>query len=598
MALGTVVEESSRVVSPASTAEYYDAPMTPLSKEVEVSPDDLVVGTTTLYENDSIRFVPMPTPSPKDPLNLPKWRKMVAVGALSLFGALAMAAENIIGAMIPVFVLEYAGIDPKVLGQDQDKPGGQSPLMTGMGGPPLWKVALLASLPLLVNGIASYFLVPLTIAIGRRPVLLLTSAMMWIGGIWAGLSQSLNSHLAARAFQGLGIGAVEALVPLIIQDFMFIHERNRAIALVGAAQGVETLRDYALTNYFASPYVVLRLSWRSLYWITSGLGIAVWLVLIISVPETRWIRSDDELAGKQVFALAPGENRPRLNELHYGPRTRTSNFGIFNVHREWALAGRSVWDMVKTTFFPNVMWVILINSVFSAIQNAASQVVSSVQIASGWKYETTGLIFVPFVIAAPFVWFFGGFLADRVSNWHARRNGGRREPEAHLLSLVLPLSAGVVGPIVVGYAGQNIGSVPTVVILVGVFLIAFGYLTTNALASVYLVECYPRYAGPVLVNVSSVRLMVGFALSFNTTTWVEQLGFMTNFAIYGGIMAGFGLCGIIMYTYGKRIRAWSAGRLENRYSQAQFDTEKAGGQSDEKVATPSGSLVVTASTNY
>lgn len=151
--------------------------------------------------------------------------------------------------------------------------------------------------------------------------------------------------------------------------------------------------------------------------------------------------------------------------------------------------------MVKTTFFPNVMWVILINSVFSAIQNAASQVVSSVQIASGWKYETTGLIFVPFVIAAPFVWLFGGFLADRVSNWHARRNGGRREPEAHLLSMILPLSAGVVGPIVVGYAGQNIGSVPTVVILVGVFLIAFGYLTTNALASVYLVECYPRYAG-------------------------------------------------------------------------------------------------------
>lgn len=46
---------------------------------------------------------------------------------------------------------------------------------------------------------------------------------------------------------------------------------------------------------FASPYIVLRLSWRSLYWITSGLGIAVWLVLIISVPETRWIRSDDEL---------------------------------------------------------------------------------------------------------------------------------------------------------------------------------------------------------------------------------------------------------------------------------------------------------------
>lgn len=149
----TVEEESPRVVSPASTASFYDAPMSPLQKEV--SPEALVVGTTQLFENDSIRFVPMPTPSPKDPLNLPPWRKWAAVAALSLFGALALAAENVIGAMVPVFVLEYAGVDPHVLGQKQQEGGGGSPLMAGMGGPPLWKVSLLASLPLLVNGIAS-----------------------------------------------------------------------------------------------------------------------------------------------------------------------------------------------------------------------------------------------------------------------------------------------------------------------------------------------------------------------------------------------------------------------------------------------------------
>lgn len=155
MAPDTVEEESPRVVSPASTAEFYDAPMSPLQKEV--SPEALVVGTTQLFENGRIRYVPMPTPSPKDPLNLPTWRKWTAIAALSLFGALALAAENIIGAMIPVFVLEYAGIDPKVLGQPQQGGGGSggSPLMTEVGGPPLWKVSLLASLPLLVNGIAS-----------------------------------------------------------------------------------------------------------------------------------------------------------------------------------------------------------------------------------------------------------------------------------------------------------------------------------------------------------------------------------------------------------------------------------------------------------
>jgi MFS family permease len=158
---------------------------------------------------------------------------------------LALAAEAIIGALVPVFVLEYAGIDPKILGQIDIGaiiPKGQvnlNPiqLLSGLGGPPIYQVALLSSLPLLVNGIASYLLVPLSIAIGRRPVLLLSGAMAWTGGWWAGFSQSLPSHLAARCFQGLGAGAVEALIPLIVQDMMFINQRNKAFASIVASQG-------------------------------------------------------------------------------------------------------------------------------------------------------------------------------------------------------------------------------------------------------------------------------------------------------------------------------------------------------------------------
>jgi MFS family permease len=161
-------------------------------------------------------------------------------------GALALAAEAIIGALVPVFVLEYAGIDPKALVRlDVSKfgrPGevNLNPLapLAALGGPPLYKVALLSSLPFLVNGISSYLLVPLSIAVGRRPVLLLAGALAWTGGLWAGFSTSLNSHLAARCFQGLGAGAVEALIPLIVQDIMFIHKRNTAISSISASPGL------------------------------------------------------------------------------------------------------------------------------------------------------------------------------------------------------------------------------------------------------------------------------------------------------------------------------------------------------------------------
>jgi len=60
--------------------------------------------------------------------------------------------------------------------------------------------------------------------------------MAWSGGFWAGFSRSLESHIAARCVQAVGAGAVEALIPLIIQDIVFIHQRNTAMSSVWSAQ--------------------------------------------------------------------------------------------------------------------------------------------------------------------------------------------------------------------------------------------------------------------------------------------------------------------------------------------------------------------------
>jgi MFS family permease len=268
-------------------------------------------------------------------------------------------------------------------------------------------------------------------------------------------------------------------------------------------------------------------------------------------------------AGKEVYILRPGENRPRLDVAVFGPRTNKTDFGILNVPLEWRLAFKSIWETLKTTFFPNVFWVIVVNSIFVSMQGVAAQVGSSVLIAAGWNFRTLGLAVVPLVVATPFVWFFGGYVADLISNAHARRNGGRREPEAHLLSLIFPLIAGIAGPVLFGYAGQNIAHVSSLVALFSVFLIGFGFLTANTLFAVYLVESYPAYAGPVLVNVSSIRLIVGFAMSFNATSWIENMGFLKSFAIYSGALAVSCLGLPFVYIYGRRIRAWTAGRLEN-----------------------------------
>lgn len=170
-----------------------------------------------------------------------------------------------------------------------------------------------------------------------------------------------------------------------------------------------------------------------------------------------------------------------------------------NYGYEWKAAKQSIWDMLKTTVFPNIIWVIMINSILVSLQGAAGQVGSSILIAAGWKFETLGFAVIPIVIASPFVWFFGGYVADWISNFLARRNGGRREPEGHLVSLVFPLLASIVGPLLFGYAAENIRTLPSIVVLVSIFLIGFGLLTANTIFAVYLVESYPQFAGCVIM---------------------------------------------------------------------------------------------------
>ena len=63
------------------------------SRPVSVASSAQVVGSTELYENGMTKLIPMPTPDPKDPLNLPNWRKWMAVGAICFCRSKVMCLE-------------------------------------------------------------------------------------------------------------------------------------------------------------------------------------------------------------------------------------------------------------------------------------------------------------------------------------------------------------------------------------------------------------------------------------------------------------------------------------------------------------------------
>jgi len=49
--------------------------------------------------------------------------------------------------------------------------------------------------------------------------------------IWMAAAKSYGSFLAARLVNGFGTGANETMLPLVIADMFFLHERGKFIGI-------------------------------------------------------------------------------------------------------------------------------------------------------------------------------------------------------------------------------------------------------------------------------------------------------------------------------------------------------------------------------
>lgn len=243
----------------------------------------------------------------------------------------------------------------------------------------------------------------------------------------------------------------------------------------------------------AAPYIAANHTWRWLYYITSGFGILAWLLLIVGLPETRWNRSKEELGGARVHPIREGTNRPDLDPQTYGRRTLWTEFGVFQFGFDWKNAGMSMVQTVWSTLFPTVIWCVLANSVFVIVNQATQQTLTFALLAQGWEFQYTGLSVIPAFAASFLVFVFGGPVADKVSNAMTRWNGGAREPEHHLVNLILPFVLGVTGSFVFGYAGDN--DLHWGILLLGAMMLIFAFLTVMSIFNVFIVESYPMWAG-------------------------------------------------------------------------------------------------------
>jgi EmrB/QacA subfamily drug resistance transporter len=159
------------------------------------------------------------------------------------------------------------------------------------------------------------YLVPATVSIplyarlsdryGRKALLLCGMTLFLLGSAAAGAAQSMEQLIAARALQGLGAGALEALPFILVAD-LFGGRRNAA--LQGALAGLMGVSFIAgpLVGGFLTDHV----GWRSVFYVNLPVGLAA-IVAVALVLPARLGRSERretplDLAGIALLTAGVG----------------------------------------------------------------------------------------------------------------------------------------------------------------------------------------------------------------------------------------------------------------------------------------------------
>ncbi|OJJ94988.1 hypothetical protein ASPACDRAFT_1860646 [Aspergillus aculeatus ATCC 16872] len=497
---------------------------------------DAVTGTVKLTEG-SIVYIPTPTADPQDPLNMPKWQKMVILVVISIFSTLGLALVSGFGGLLGFYIPEYSAV-----GKGYDD------------------ITHLMTYPTL--GIGNLIGMPLAIGVGRRIVLLGSTVILVIGAVLCATAKNFEWHLSSRMVVGLAAGQSEALVPMITQEIFFLHERSKALMGQMAIQVTLT----SVWVLCASPIAeAITPQW----WY--GLGAALAGVLLVLafcfLPETKYERSASSYQGDGTpedikVGDQPTETcteRPALDFDTYAPRTWKSDLRLWVGSPDWT----KVLEVFRQTFslllFPNVLWALLLNGLTIGVNVAIGTTYSTILSAAPYNwpdssasYVNCGQIIVA-LIALPLL----GHGSDWLIRYFAQRNGGLHEPETRIIPLILPIIVGVVTAVLYGQGAAHPYEYHWFISAWTVAAYYFCFVGANIVAITYLLDSYPTRAGPLLVIICAFRGIISFGTSYGVAPFIERNGYDGTFGTFAGLTGALGLLGVPVFIWGKRIRQFT-----------------------------------------
>ncbi|NKZ02602.1 MFS transporter [Actinomadura latina] len=123
--------------------------------------------------------------------------------------------------------------------------------------------------------------------IAGRKLMFQTALLIFVlASVGAGLSQDIGQLIAARAFQGLGVGGLSALAQVILGDVVEPRQRGRYAGYMGAVFGVATVAGPLLGGFIVDAD---GLGWRWTFYVCVPLAVVAFIVIqkALKLPKVR-----------------------------------------------------------------------------------------------------------------------------------------------------------------------------------------------------------------------------------------------------------------------------------------------------------------------
>lgn len=422
----------------------------------------------------------------------------------------------------------------------------------------------------IVLGWANFLIVPCANVFGRRPVVIFCCLICVLANIWQALVTSFPSFLGARVVSGLGAAANESLMPMVVADLLFVHQRGRSMALYFWAYFLGIFIGPIIAGSIAA-----QVSWRWFFWVCTILQAASLVFILVAHPETKYERAashypaaavagpsasvpedartsssgseheakrEEAEAGAGGAGAAPttmtepkktlgGVVSPRRSSqsqhsssLHRTPSTRIvggpSKAQFSLVPRPQFAHGlqpvlRDVLSPLQIFSFPIILWAAL-------TFGFACNCLLALNLTEAQVFGPPPYLFNPaqigytnfaFFVGAALALLTAGPLSDGMALRRARRNGGVLEAEMRLVAVVPYVACCLVGMVVTAVGYQR-GWPWEVVVVVGYGLVGVEVVGVPAVVISYAVDSYKSLPGEIMIAATVVKNTFGVSFFF------------------------------------------------------------------------------------